>query len=383
MRRQVRMALGMVLAVAALAVRPDPAAALTSAAEPENSIYLQQMMARRISLNLKTSTLRQAFSTLADTAHISIDVQRQVYQLLPLGNHTRISIDFKNVSVRAAMDTIAGELALRVRRVGGRLVVVPSKALRRTGRRATWTELNLLRGLHGATVTHIDNHWPADLPAQLHQPMPAPRLPIVAKAVRDRALAAVRGELPESAVRALNTYARALHRIWYVRNDRLMVTRASSWVRSQLHRPVFLHAAARPLQTVLAELARATGVWFAPAPGLYQAIPVVNVNSNGASAEQALAALSGATGMTWRIVGDHVIVAPPRPLAAVGPAQRDPIVGMIRIPLASGIHLNLFLRKSQLSAAVRKRLGTQLQHDLDMLATKLSPIPTHGKRQGP
>ena len=79
--------------------------------------------------------------------------------------------------------------------------------------------------------------------------------------------------------------------------------------------------------------------------------------------------------MTWRIEGEHLVIAPPRPLSAVGPRPGDPIMGMIRIPLAGGIHLNLFVRKSQLSAAVRKRLRARLQHDLDMLGTQLVPAP--------
>ena len=336
-------------------------------------MYLQRMLAQRISLNLKTCTLRRAFSTLADKARIPIDVQQRVYQLLPLGGRTRISARFKNVSVQAAMESIVGQLALRICPVGGHLVVMPSRALRHTGRRATWVELNLLRAVYGSTVVHIDSQWPADLAKQLGQPLSAVRLPIVSAALQATAVSAVRRELPESAARALNTYARALHCVWYVRHDRIFVSSAARWVRHQLHRPVFLHAADAPLQVVLADLARATGLWLAPAPGLYLAIPTVNVRSNGGSAEQTLAAISGATGMIWRIRGEHLVIAPPRLLTAAEPRGRDPIVGMIRIPLADGIHLNLFVRKSQLSVDVRKRLGARLQHDLNMLGTQLTP----------
>ena len=374
MAHQSRMILGVVLAVMAMGPRIDwGAVATTAAVQRENSIYLQRRLAQRIQVNLKTCTLPRAFATLADKARIHIDVQQGIYQLLPLGDRTLVSARFKGVSVRSALESIAGQLALRIRPVGGRLVVMPSRALRRTGHRATWAQLNLLRAVHGLTVAHIDDNWPADLPAKLHQPMPAPRLPIVSEALRATALAAVRQELPESAAEALTTYARALHRIWYVRHDRIFVTTTTRWVRHQLHRPVFLHAAGAPLQVVLSDLARATGLWFAPAPGLYLAVPTVSVRSDGGSAEQTLAAISGVTGLTWRIVNNHLVIAPPRPLAAVGPKQRDPIMGMIRIPLADGIHLNLFVRKSQLSADVRQRLGVRLQHDLDMLGTQLAP----------
>ncbi len=381
MTHQSRMVLGVMLAVVALGVRPDWAAA-PAAARSDRAIYLQRMLAQRISLNLKTCTLRRAFSTLADTARISIDVQQRVYQLLPLGGRTRISARFKNVSVQAAMESIVGQLALRIRPVGGRLVVMPSRALRRTGRRATWMELKLLRALHGLTITNMGRNWPADLSAQLHQPLSAPRLPMVSAALQSTALAAVRRELPESAAAALNTYARALHRIWYIHHNRIFVTSTTRWVRHQLHRPVFLHVADAPLQVVLSDLARTTGVWCAPAPGLYLAIPTVNVSSNGGSAEQTLAAISGATGMIWRIRREHLVIAPPRPLTAAEPRGRDPIVGMIRIPLADGIHLNLFVRKSQLSVDVRKRLGARLQHDLVLLGTQLIPTtkPSPEKR---
>ncbi len=382
MTHQSRMVLGVVLVVMALSVRLDWGATAPAATRPDGAMYLQQMLSQRISLNLKTCTLQRAFSTLADTARISIDVQQRVYQLLPLGDRTRISARFKNVSVQAAMESIVGQLALRIRPVGGRLVVMPSRVLRRTGRRATWTELNLLRALHGLTVAQIGSNWPVDLSAQLHQPLSAPRLPMVPGALRNTALAAVRRELPESAAAALDTYARALHRIWYIRHDRIFVTSAARWVRHQLHRPVFLHATDAPLQAVLSDLARATGVWCAPAPGLYLAIPTVNVSSNGGSAEQTLAAISGATGMIWRIRREHLVIAPPRPLTAAEPRGRDPIVGMIRIPVADGIHLNLFVRKSQLSAGARKRLGARLQHDLNLLGTQLTPTtkPSPEKR---
>ena len=376
MARQSRWMLGVALALLALGPGTSwGAAATTAAVKRENSIYLQRRLAQRISVNLKTCTVPQAFATLADKARISIDVQQRVYQLLPLGDRTLISARFKAVSVRAAMESIVSQLALRIRQVGGRLVVMPSRALRRTGRRATWVELNLLRAVSGSTVVQIDPQWPADLAKQLGQPIPAVRLPIVSAALQATAVAAVRRELPESAAQALDTYARALHCVWYVRHDRIFVSSAARWVRHQLHRPVFVHAANAPLQVVLADLARATGLWLAPAPGLYLAIPTVNVRSDGGSAEQTLAAISGATGMTWRIEGEHLVIAPPRPLSAVGPRPGDPIMGMIRIPLAGGIHLNLFVRKSQLSAAVRKRLGVRLQHDLDMLGTQLAPAP--------
>ncbi|NNM88427.1 MAG: hypothetical protein HKL95_07895 [Phycisphaerae bacterium] len=374
MAQQSRMMLGVALAVLALGPRTNRGAVATTAAvKRENSIYLQRRLAQRISVNLKTCTVPQAFATLADKARISIDVQQRVYQLLPLGDRTLISARFKAVSVRAAMKSMVRQLVLRIRRAGGRLVVMPSRSLRRSGRRATWAELNLLRAVHGLTVVHIEANWPADLAKQLHQPIPAVRLPIVSGALQAAAVAAVRRELPESAAQALNTYARALHCVWYVRHDRIFVSSAARWVRHQLHRPVFVHAANAPLQVVLADLSRATGLWLAPAAGLYLAVPTVNVRSDGGSAEQTLAAISGATGMTWRIEGQHLVIAPPRPLSSVGPQPGDPIMGMIRIPLADGIHLNLFVRKSQLSAAVRKRLGAKLQHDLDMLGTQLAP----------
>lgn len=363
-----------------------PAARADAAAETA----LQRTLDTAINLDLEKVDLPKAFDAIASRAKIRIQVDQACYDALPYGDTTKVTIKFDRSPLRAGLDELLSPLGLEDATSGGVVVIRPSAPLKRIGRRAEWEELSLLRTLTTTQLARLDTDWTADLRTLLGKPELVVQNSAEA-AANEKAMAAVRAQLPTTVAAALDTYAAGTGQIWTVNGGNVVIVPLKKWMERQLDRPIIINKSNAPLGEVVAELAALSRLRIQPEPGLYAAVPTVSLNSNNGTVRQTLDALSGATGIAYDVREDAVYLQlGDKP--GTNPAPRaDAIVGRIVLPLGGGsaggaddANFDMFIRESDLPPelnALRKRRIAQaiaeLQNRLkDPPATAPATQPT-------
>jgi hypothetical protein len=120
------------------------AGAAASAAESDPEIALQRALDQPVTLSLQNVSLAEAFKQIAATAKISLQVDPRCYELLPYGDTTRVSVDFRQSKLREGLDVLLFPLGLQTTIAGNAVMIQPSNPLKHIGRRADWEELKLL-----------------------------------------------------------------------------------------------------------------------------------------------------------------------------------------------------------------------------------------------
>jgi len=350
----------------------DPAA---TAAE----IQLQRALDATIDLSFDKTELSKAFEAIAEKAKVSISVDQAAYDSLPYGATTKVSATFRASTGRAAIEEVLAPLGLEQAVSGSSVVIRPSAPLLYIGRRAEWEELQLLQSLRKTTLPKIEIDWTSDLRTLLGKPDLNVR--ISDSAANDKAMAAVRSLLPCPVAQALETYAAQSNQIWTVRGHDILMMPTKQWIAGQLDRPIVVNFSSAPLANVVAELAHLSRIPIEPAPGLYQAIPTVSLNSNNGTVKQTLDALSGASGIPVELRDDRIILGLPIKPGTTQPAptpRGDAIIGHIALPLKDGTVLDLYLHESdlppELLEARRKKLQEAMQA-LQKSAVETQPAP--------
>ncbi|NNM84392.1 MAG: hypothetical protein HKL96_01340 [Phycisphaerales bacterium] len=322
------------------------------------AIALNHRLAASIDLELRHTGVEQVLATIASAAKISIAVQRSVYAMLPFGADTEIDARFHRVSVETALGRLMRELGLSMTLHAGQVTVAPGEELRLIGRRATWGELGLLGRLDQARIANFNGNL-RTLLASVHSSVPLKLVLQARPTMADLADAqsVVRTMLPTSVAGALKAYCHSLGLIWYVRHHTIFISSKQAWVKRQLRRPVEFDFHHVPLRQVVSALEQASGVRIIPVAGLYKKAMVINISSSDGSVRQAMDALGAITAVGYQIVGRHVVLAP----ALAGLAQTNQLVGMVQLPLLGRIKFDLFIRRSQLSAAALGELESKAQ----------------------
>ncbi|HTV46852.1 MAG TPA: hypothetical protein VMG59_00280 [Phycisphaerae bacterium] len=354
----------------------------TSASQPAaEEVQLQRMLANNLTLSLKNVSLTDAFSAIARSAHISIEVEQSVYNCLPYGDDTIIDVAFRDVPLQTALQKIMDELCLSMAVSNQHVVIEPSEALVRIGRRATWNELDLLHKLNQVVQSQCTGDWSRDLQKLLDQPDIDVVLSPTDASERAMAISNVQAQLPCPIAQSLDAYTQSLHMIWYLSDNRIFIQPGSEWIRQQLSRPIILKQSNVPLQQVVSELSMLSGVDFRPQPGLYLAVPTVNVDSNDGTILQTLDALSGATGITYQIMDDYVLLDVVNNNSSSTPNhevnQQDPVVGMIPIPTGVGsLQFDYFVHASDVPPSLLAQLHAKAQEVISSIASGTVPT-TH------
>jgi len=358
----------LVLILGSAAVGAPQSSSAAPSASDAGEVQLQKMLTSNLTLSLKNVSLTDAFTAIAQNAHISIEVEQSVYNCLPYGDDTIIDVTFRDVPLQTALQKIMDELCLTMAVSNQHVVIEPSEALIRIGRRATWDELDLLHKLNSVVQTQFTGNWTPSLQKLLNQQsLDVVESPADVRA-RAEALSNVQAQLPCPVSQALDAYAQSLNMIWYLLDNRIYILPGSEWIRRQLDRPIILKQSSIPLQQVVGELSVLSGVDFRPQPGLYLAVPTVNVDSNDGTIRQTLDALSGATGITYQIMDDYVSLDVQHTASGQQDLDgQDPVIGMIPIPTGIGnLEFDYFVHASdvppplleQLHAKARAAIGS-------------------------
>jgi len=358
------------------------ATAAARGADTAAEITLQRALDAPLDLTLDKVELGKAFEAIAAHAKVSVQVDEACFDALPYGATTKVSATFRATPLRGAIEEILAPLALEQAVSGATLIIRPSAALARIGRRADWDELKLLQTLRTQELPKLDINWTDDLRTLLGKPQLVVDIDKVDPAVQDKAMAQVRAMLPCPAAQALDSYAAAIGMIWSVRTmpaegQKIIIEPAKNWLNRQLREPVILSFTNAPLAKVVADLADASRIRFQPEPGLYLAVPAVSLTSNHSTVQQTLDTLSGATGIAYELRDDGTVLlrlaGKPNPNANPRP---DAIIGRVAVPTGKdNTVFDLYIHESDLPAELNEMRKKKLREAIDALQQSLTPVP--------
>jgi hypothetical protein len=351
-RRWVTMAAVMVI-LAAQAVR-------AYAADGDSEITMQRALDQPVTLLLQNVSLAEAFRQIKATAKIPIlQIDQECYDLLPYGDTTRVSVDFRQSKLREGLDVLLSPLGLQMTIAGATVMIRPTNPLKHIGRRADWEELKLLVELSKSVDVKMPASGPFNLTAGIKAAMEGRtdlQVVITAEAGgQDAALQQIAKQLPMSAYRVLELYCQLTNTLWFVESGgptggRITVMTPRQWIGRQLERPIQLSRKDEPLEVIVADLAHASGIRFVPEPGLYQSVPVVSLRSDNGTVLQTLEALAGVTRIAFEVRDDSVLL-----LLSPGPGNQgrgEAIVGRISVPVGTGADggmMDVYIRESDLT----------------------------------
>lgn len=338
-----------------------PALPAARGADPESpEIALQRALDQPLTLSLQAVPLSEAFKQIAATAKIPLQVDPECYELLPYGETTRVSVDFKQSKLRDALDVLLIPVGLKTAIAGNSVMIRPSSPLKHIGRRADWEELKLLKELWSSVDLKDPASGPFSLDVAIRGAMEGRKdLLVPIPGDNPAALEQVGKQLPMTAYRALDMYCQITGNIWFVEagplaggptGGKVVIMTPRQWITRQLERPIQLAHKDDPLEVVVADLTHASGIRFVPEPGLYQSVPVVSLRSDNGTVQQTLEALAGFTRIAFEIRDDSILLhIAPGPGNA--PPRADTIIGRISVPAGpEGALMDVYIRESDLTA---------------------------------
>ncbi|MCL2641528.1 MAG: hypothetical protein FWD53_11830 [Phycisphaerales bacterium] len=370
---------------------PSPPPPASGPAPRTAEIELQRKLDMPFTLSLQKIELAEAFKQIAGAGGIALQVDPACYDALPYGATTRVTADFRESKLRDAIEQVLVPLCLEQVVSSATIIIRPTAPLTRIGRRADWDELKLLQALRtGGDLKNAAGpfEWTAALRSALDgYPHLAVSMPIAATpeaaALNDKAIEQLKKQFPLSPFRALELYCQLTNQIWFVETPpppipgggtvRIMPERR--WVERQLARPIQLSFTNAPLEQIITALSHTSGIRFTPEPGLYQAFPLVTLNSNNASVLQTIEFLSGNSGIAFDIRDDSVHLrlanspAPPAPTA-----RADRIVARIAVPIDNnGLTMDILVYESDLPADLNELRKKKLQTSIEALQKMTKP----------
>jgi hypothetical protein len=345
---------------------------------------INEALSKPVQMDLN-ATLQQAMRGIADKTGVRIEADRAVWELLPWGEQTRITVKLDNQPLQGALQAIVRKLGLEYVVRENSVELRPTPALRRLGRRATAVELGALDLL-------------ASTPLKLEKNRPTVREVVEAvdqKLLEMKAAYAVEFRTgqevnPDQAVAvprnatladALEELARQTGATWYPWGNDVVIVPKEDQVRNLLQKTVTVRYSNADVGQVLSELSQLSGVDFDIEPGAVQRIPAnsrtLKLTLENRTVRQALEDISGFTGLGYAVTKDGVSITNPQPATGAPAAgAQDPVVGMFTV--AEGVQV--MLRESQVPPDVleyirhRRERAVKVLRD-QMKAENFTPPP--------
>lgn len=302
---------------------------------------IEQALDQVVDFEVTNLPLPEAFESIAGETGVSMSIAPGALGLLPYGGDTTMTARMHGVRLREGIDKLLQPLGMRYRVTGDHVEVLPSDALLRIGRRATWSELQTLEWLATLEWTNADGDV-----RKLRERL---RFQVDGDEPEQMLLAAMRRAGAGSADDVLTNACLSLDWTWYPWGKQIAVVEQAAQVRRDIQRTVTIRAEHRPLAEVLADLTSQSGVKIRFEPGALRSLPNetrrdFSLLLVGATVEQALDVIVGATGLDYRIEADGVVMynATVRgeglraPKKTAAPRTNDPIVGHVVIPAGDG-----------------------------------------------
>jgi len=347
--------------------------ACTSLAQSSSALIAEELD-KQVKLDFPQNTpLPQVMQAITKDTGVSLVADPAVYELLPWGEQTGLTVKIENQTLRQALDVITQTLGLTFVLKQETVEVRPTPALKRLGQRATPPELEVLN-LLASTPADIkgDRASVKDLLAAVDAKLEAAKSPFALenRAFDDTSLATpVPVAKNASLMDALESLVESTSATWHPWGKTIVIIPKEEHVRRQLGKEISVRYNDVDIAKVLTELSARSGVAFTIEPGAVQNIPPearkVGLILDNTSVQQALEYIGGFTGLSY-VVNDKGVYLFNKSGAAGG-ARRDPVLAIIR--LDSGAEV--LIPESEVPADVREYLKHKRKRAIDALREQM------------
>lgn len=329
---------------------------------------LDQKIAQR--LEISERPIHEALRELEKSTGLRCELHPLAVEWMPYGEQTRLAIVIEDVTVRRALERIFGGLGLTLRVGDDRVLVEPSPALDRLGRRLTVEEVGLLQKLAGRPWSELE---PDEFVIEF-------RLPPGGESPQELLEQAMRAGPPADALTQLEGVTQRLGWLWVPAGKTITIYSRAEDVQQRLDRPLDVSYQRISLDQLLLDLAKRIDITVHFEPGALRDVAArdrhVDLIQRGTTVRQVLELIVGNTGLWYEVVEDGIVVGA-RPLADAGAesASEQPqrVVAILRVPVGTdGTTIDFLIRADELPAefkALRDRKMPQVIEELRKQST--------------
>ena len=293
-----------------------------------------------------------------------LEIADEALAVLPYGAQTLVSVDIVNMSVRDGLRRVLCGLGLRLEPEGERegtgvhgerLRILPAACVERLGRRVTLDEINLLNRLADRTWDALSRTEDVSVDFRI-DPSGNPK---------ERFEAAMAQTASTAALAQLESALQTLGWVWWPEGPRIVLATRRTDVERRLDRPLDMTYSKTPLDDILVDLGKRSGVTLMFEPGSLAAVSAseraVDLVQRGVSVRQTLERICGATGLSYEVRDEGVQIKAPADLSA-GPSAAN-ITRWIRVEveIQPGVKMDVFLPEDRLPPALRERARQRLE----------------------
>lgn len=346
-------------------------------------VDLQKALDKPVTVSVDDAPIGELFGRLSTETGVKIVIDPDTMALLPYGPQTRLRVRMTNATLRNALTPtleqpgLLAPQALRWTIEGDAVRIVPSEALYRLGKRATYDELTILGTIYSTKLQPVSEGSPGVLD-QLRKASGASELRLVGSdgtAPTAAAIEKANAVLPANGATWLDALA-GKGQTWFVQGDDIIILSRREQVERQLARNVSIKYQNAQLADVLLDLARLARLSLTMEPGVLAGVPAATRNSfnltmSDATVAQALEVISGATGLKFARTDEGLRVEPTArsATAETGPAQPRPrFFVRMSIPGPEGSNIEVFLRPEELPPDVLDRIEREKQKFIERLS---------------
>ena len=283
------------------------------AASSVTSALINKALDQQQKLDLDT-TLPQAMTQIGNLTGVRIEADPAVWDLLPWGEQTSITVKIENRTLREALTAITRKLGLEFALTDETVELRPMPALRRLGRRSTVQELAALDFLTSTPMNLNDRPTVRELLSAIDAKLDSAKTPY---AIENRAPDATQDAhvaVPRNATmaEALEDMTQQTTATWYPWGKTIVIVAKQEQVRNQLAKSLTARYRNVDVGQVLLELFQRAGVDFTVDPGSFERIPTgyrnITLLLDNATIQQALETIGGYTGLGFEATDNGVHV---------------------------------------------------------------------------
>ena len=373
-----RIVIAAVIAATGVALaQPLPAGGLDDA-------KLQLDLDKSINIVMDSVPVGDVFKKITAITGVEFVIDPQTLDALPYGARTQMLVTFENVTLREALDRMLSQRALRWRIDGKVVRILPSEALARMCKRASYDEFEILGKMHSVQLqpaTRIEK-----ILSQLRKATGKANLRLPSLDVE--LLEAASKALPCTAAVWLDALCEPAGMTWYLSGGNIVIISREAQVKRQLQKLVTLHYQNADVVDVLLDLARGANVKLSMAPGVLKHLSAdtrsnFNLVMADASVDQALEVISGATGLVFVKTSGGVRVEASQELAKPngrrGRRKRPPFFIKMSLPDIDGATVEVFIRGNDLPDELVEKILAQKKQLIEKLIAELLEEKTDDK----
>jgi len=255
---------------------------------------------------------------------VRLEAGPAVWEALPWGQDTSLTVHVQHTTLRQALDSITRHLGLTYRLGDEAVLLSPSPALARIGRRATLDEIGILELLASQPIKLDSTEVTVDTMLAAVDARLTELKSVFAIQRRPTKFEPASIHIARNAtmMEALEEVSAQTDATWYPWGHTLVITSKVDAVRLRLGKRLSRRFDAVPLSQVLLDLSEFSCVDFIYTPGVLNSAPAeyqnVTLNVEDASVQQTLEQISGRTGLKFEVTEMGVRVTGSGAAARVG-----------------------------------------------------------------